>query len=96
VEIQLQSQLVGSSRHVTQMHCGGDTPNHLDNAEITELMHMLASPLHLLDKGYREYSIEVDPRTIDNDTIALLKGLGFNRVSLGIQDFDPLVQRRHP
>ncbi len=93
VEIQLQSQLVGSSRPVTQMHWGGGTPNYLDNAEITELMHMLASHFHLLDKGYREYSIEVDPRTIDNDTIALLKGLGFNRISLGIQDFDPLVQK---
>jgi oxygen-independent coproporphyrinogen-3 oxidase len=47
----------------------------------------------LLDKGYREYSIELDPRTVDDATIALLKGIGFNRISLGIQDFDPLVQK---
>jgi oxygen-independent coproporphyrinogen-3 oxidase len=92
-EIDLQSELVGSRRPVTQMHWGGGTPTYLDNAEITELMHMLASHFHLLDKGYREYSIEIDPRTIHRDTIALLKGLGFNRISLGIQDFDPLVQK---
>jgi oxygen-independent coproporphyrinogen-3 oxidase len=75
------------------MHWGGGTPTYLDNAEITELMHMLASHFKLLDKGYREYSIEIDPRTIELETIALLKGVGFNRISLGIQDFDPLVQR---
>jgi oxygen-independent coproporphyrinogen-3 oxidase len=92
-EIEMQSQLVGRKRPVTQMHWGGGTPTFLDNAEITELMHMLASHFRLLDKGYREYSIEIDPRTIDLDTIALLKGLGFNRISLGIQDFDPLVQK---
>jgi len=93
IEIDRQSALVGATRPVTQMHWGGGTPTFLDNAEITELMHMLASHFRLLDKGYREYSIEIDPRTIQQDTIALLKGLGFNRISLGIQDFDPLVQK---
>jgi oxygen-independent coproporphyrinogen III oxidase len=92
-EIEMQSELVGKSRPVTQMHWGGGTPTYLESAEITELMHMLASHFRLLDKGYREYSIEVDPRGIELDTIALLKGLGFNRISLGIQDFDPLVQK---
>jgi oxygen-independent coproporphyrinogen-3 oxidase len=92
-EIEMQSALVGNNRPVTQMHWGGGTPNYLDNAEITELMHLLASHFRLLDKRYREYSIEVDPRHTDNDTIALLRGLGFNRISLGIQDFDPLVQK---
>ena len=53
---------------------------------------MLASHFRLLDKDYREYSIEIDPRTVETSTIALLKGVGFNRISLGIQDFDPLVQ----
>ena len=92
-EIALQSELVGNSRPVTQMHWGGGTPTFLDNAEITELMHGIASHFALLDKGYREYSIEIDPRTVDHSTIALLKGVGFNRISLGIQDFDPLVQK---
>lgn len=93
LEIELQSEQLGSSRPVTQMHWGGGTPTFMDSAEITELMHALASHFHLLDKGYREYSIEIDPRTVEYDTIALLKGLGFNRISLGIQDFDPLVQK---
>ncbi len=91
-EIEQQSQLVGEQRPITQMHWGGGTPTYLDNAEITELMHTLASHFRLLDKDYREYSIEIDPRTIEISTVALLKGLGFNRISLGIQDFDPLVQ----
>jgi len=92
-EIERQSEIVGRDRPITQMHWGGGTPTYLDNAEITELMHMLASHFNLVDKNYREYSIEIDPRTIDPSTIALLKGVGFNRISLGIQDFDPLVQR---
>ena len=92
-EIALQSELVGHNRPITQMHWGGGTPTYLDNAEITELMHTLASHFRLLDKGYREYSIEIDPRTVEASAIALLKGVGFNRISLGIQDFDPLVQK---
>lgn len=92
-EIALQSELVGSERPVTQMHWGGGTPTYLDGGQITELMHALASHFRLLDKGYREYSIEIDPRTVDATTIALLKGVGFNRISLGIQDFDEQVQR---
>jgi len=92
-EIEQQSRLVGGQRPITQMHWGGGTPTYLDNAQLTELMHMLASHFRLLDKDYREYSIEIDPRTIDPGTIALLKGIGFNRISLGIQDFDPLVQQ---
>ncbi len=93
MEVISQARSVGGSRPVTQMHWGGGTPNFLDSGEITELMHMLASHFHLLDRGYREYSIEVDPRVTKPDTIALLKGLGFNRISLGIQDFDRLVQK---
>ncbi|KGE03340.1 oxygen-independent coproporphyrinogen III oxidase [Pseudohaliea rubra] len=92
-EISLQGELVGHQRPVTQMHWGGGTPTYLDPAEITELMHLLASSFRLLDRGDREYSIEIDPRTVDVDTMALLKGVGFNRASLGIQDFDPRVQQ---
>jgi oxygen-independent coproporphyrinogen-3 oxidase len=92
-EIEQQSEIVGKQRPITQMHWGGGTPTYLDNAEITELMHLLASHFRLLDKDYREYSIEIDPRTVQRDAIALLKGVGFNRISLGIQDFNPLVQK---
>ncbi len=92
-EIEQQGALVGSGRPVTQMHWGGGTPTYLDDPEITELMHLLASNFRLLDKSYREYSIEIDPRTVNKPTIALLKGIGFNRISMGIQDFDPVVQQ---
>ncbi len=91
-EIAMQAEIVGNRRPVTQMHWGGGTPTYLDDAELTELMHTLASHFRLLDKGYREYSIEIDPRTVEIPTIALLKGVGFNRISLGIQDFDARVQ----
>jgi oxygen-independent coproporphyrinogen-3 oxidase len=92
-ELQRQSEIVGHERPVTQMHWGGGTPTYLDDGEITELMHSLARHFRLLDKGYREYSIEIDPRTVSSSTIALLKGVGFNRISLGIQDFDAQVQK---
>ncbi len=92
-EVRLLSGLVGSRRPVTQMHWGGGTPTYLNPAELTELMHLLASHFRLLDSNSREYAIEIDPRSIDRDTLALLKGLGFNRVSFGVQDFDPQVQQ---
>lgn len=93
MELQQQAELVGSNRPVTQLHWGGGTPTYLDNGEITELMHNLATHFRLIDKNYREYSIEIDPRTVSGNTLALLKGVGFNRISLGIQDFDAAVQR---
>lgn len=92
-EIRLQSALIGRSRPVTQMHWGGGTPTFLNAAELTELMHNIASNFRLLDSDSREYAIEIDPRTVDRQLLALLKGLGFNRLSLGIQDFDAQVQR---
>jgi oxygen-independent coproporphyrinogen III oxidase len=92
-EISMQAKLVGGSRPITQMHWGGGTPAYLDHAEMTELMYMLASHFHLINRGQPEYTIEIDPRIAQPDTIALLKGLGFNRISLDIQDFDPLVQK---
>lgn len=91
-ELALQSELLGAERPVTQLHWGGGTPTYLDDGEITELMHGLASHFKLIDKDHREYSIEIDPRSVDAATIALLKGVGFNRISLGIQDFDERVQ----
>lgn len=92
-EIKQLSQIIPKNRPVTQLHWGGGSPTFLDKAEMTELMHMLATHFNLLDDGDREYAIEIDPRTVDEGDIALLKGLGFNRISMGIQDFDPLVQR---
>lgn len=91
-EIKIQSELMGSHRIVTQLHFGGGTPTFLEGAEFTELMHQLAMHYNLTDSMQREYSVEIDPRTVNSDTLALLKGLGFNRLSLGVQDFDARVQ----
>lgn len=92
-EIAMQSALFGERRVVTQMHWGGGTPTYLDSGEMTRLMHALSRHFTLQNSEDREYAIEIDPRTVDVASIALLKGLGFNRLSLGIQDFDPRVQR---
>jgi len=92
-EIALLSRHFDRRRRVTQLHWGGGTPTFLSPAELTRLMHGLAKHFSLIDSPEREYSIELDPRAVDPGTIALLKGLGFNRVSMGVQDFDPAVQR---
>jgi len=92
-EIRLQAELLDADRPVTQLHWGGGTPTVLSGAETMELMHGLSRHFRLVDDDDREYSIEVDPRTVDVERLALLRGLGFNRISLGIQDFDPTVQR---
>jgi oxygen-independent coproporphyrinogen-3 oxidase len=92
-EIEMQSKLFPAGRKVSQLHWGGGTPTFLSPAEMTELWHLLASHFNFMDAENREYSIEIDPRTVDANSIALLKGLGFNRISMGIQDFNPDVQQ---
>lgn len=86
-------QLNVYKRPVTQLHWGGGTPTFLDDAEMTELMHHTASYFNLSHQENRDYSVEIDPRTVSCERIDLLRGLGFNRVSLGVQDFDPGVQK---
>lgn len=92
-EIELLAPHFDQRRRVTQLHWGGGTPTFLSPAELTQLMHVLAKHFLLIDSPEREYSIELDPRSVDGSTLALLKGLGFNRLSMGVQDFDPAVQR---
>ena len=92
-EIAMQAAVIGSKRPVLQLHLGGGSPTYLNGAELTELIYSLASHFNLVNSGVREYSIEIDPRTADRGTLALLKGLNFNRISFGVQDFDEDVQR---
>ncbi|MES3007011.1 MAG: oxygen-independent coproporphyrinogen III oxidase [Pseudomonadota bacterium] len=80
-------------RPVMQLHWGGGTPTFLDDAELTELVHLTSHYFNLQTNEQRDYSIEVDPRTVNRERIELLRGLGFNRISLGIQDFDERVQK---
>ncbi len=76
---------------VTQLHWGGGTPTFLSHAEMRELMHHIREHFDLQASG--EYSIEIDPRRVSEDDIALLAELGFNRISLGVQDFNLEVQQ---
>ena len=75
---------------VTQLHWGGGTPTFLSHEEMRELMHHTKEHFELLPGG--EYSIEIDPRRVSEQDIALLAELGFNRISLGVQDFNLAVQ----
>jgi oxygen-independent coproporphyrinogen-3 oxidase len=92
-ELRLQSALFDSSRVVTQLHWGGGTPTFISHDEMRELMTRTRKAFTLLDDDTGEYSIEIDPREAQGDTIKLLRELGFNRMSLGVQDFDPRVQQ---
>lgn len=92
-EVRLVSQSLTKRKVVKQLHFGGGTPTFLNSGQLTELIFYLSSYFELLDSDDREYSIEIDPRTVDKDSLALLKGLGFNRLSFGVQDFDSDVQQ---
>jgi len=91
-EIALKAPFFPDKRVVKQLHLGGGTPTFLSSAELLRLMHSIAVNFNLVDDEDREYAIEVDPRTISVETLSLLVGLGFNRISMGIQDFDEAVQ----
>ena len=90
-EVDLHTARMGTGQTVSQLHLGGGSPTFLSDAELRELMGMLRRNFHLAPGG--EYSIEVDPRTIDAQRLDTLAELGFNRLSFGVQDFDPAVQK---
>ena len=92
-EIELQAGLFDRNRPVDQLHWGGGTPTFLSKAQMRDLMRVTAENFQLRADDSGEYSIEIDPREADAETIALLRSLGFNRLSLGVQDFDPEVQK---
>jgi oxygen-independent coproporphyrinogen-3 oxidase len=92
-ELEMQSELLDRGRRVEQLHWGGGTPTFVSRAQMAELMEVTRRWFELADDEVGEYSIEIDPREADAETIGLLRRLGFNRMSLGIQDFDECVQR---
>jgi len=92
-EIRLQASLVDPDRRVDQLHWGGGTPTFLSEAQMTDLMRVLGENFRLHEDDSGEYSIEIDPRELRENTLAMLREIGFNRVSLGVQDFNPEVQR---
>jgi len=90
-EVDMQLASLGGSKQVAQLHWGGGTPTFLSDEEMMRLMSLLRRRFEFLPGG--EYSIEIDPRSVDPKRAHFLAELGFNRMSLGIQDFDPEVQQ---
>ncbi len=90
-EVELYTSAIGIGQSVSQLHLGGGTPTFLSDDELRELMSVLKRSFSFAAGG--EYSVEVDPRTVNEQRLALLLELGFNRLSFGVQDFDPEVQK---
>lgn len=91
-EIQLQSELFDSDRSVVQLHLGGGTPTFLSSPQLERLLTHLRMRFNFVDADAGEFSIEIDPRTVDFERLRQLRAQGFNRVSFGLQDLDPEVQ----
>ena len=92
-EIAMQGELFDSSRRVDQLHWGGGTPTFINHDQMRELMRVTGEHFNLRDDDSGEYSIEIDPREASAETIRMLRDIGFNRLSLGVQDLDPRVQK---
>ncbi len=91
-EIKLQGTLFAKDRQVTQIHWGGGTPTFLSDKEIHEIIECIRENFDVAADNEVEFSIEVDPRTVDQQRLENLRKLGFNRISFGVQDFDQRVQ----
>jgi oxygen-independent coproporphyrinogen-3 oxidase len=95
-EVALVREALGASTAaarpmVSQLHFGGGSPTFLSDSELAELMRTLHTAFRI--PAQAERSIEVDPRTVTAERLAHLRELGFNRLSFGVQDFDPAVQQ---
>jgi oxygen-independent coproporphyrinogen-3 oxidase len=91
-EVRLLQPHLPADHRVEQLHFGGGTPTYLDDDQFTNVFRTLHDQFNLIDGDDRDFSIEIDPRTVDPARIEHLSRLGINRMSLGIQDFDPDVQ----
>lgn len=91
-EMALHGPHVPPEHGVGQLHLGGGTPTYLTDAQLDAMVAGLYRHFRLSDDADRDFSVEIDPRTVDPQRVGFLGGLGFNRLSLGIQDFDPHVQ----
>lgn len=90
-EIALHVARLGQGQNITQLHLGGGSPTFFNDLELTELMTILRRNFKLPHEG--EFSIEIDPRTVNESRLRYLATLGFNRLSFGVQDFDEEVQK---
>ncbi|MCG2595524.1 oxygen-independent coproporphyrinogen III oxidase [Ramlibacter sp. XY19] len=90
-EVALHAAILGTGQPVSQLHLGGGSPTFLSDDELRELMALLRRNFAIAPGA--ECSIEIDPRTVDGERLRALARLGFNRLSFGVQDFDPAVQK---
>ena len=90
-EIDLHIACIGRGQPVGQVHLGGGSPTFLSDAQLAGLMRLLHENFRFTKSA--EISIEVDPRTVDASRIAAIAAMGFNRLSFGVQDVDPAVQK---
>ena len=90
-EMALVAARIGGDRQTVQLHLGGGTPTFFNEDELRQLMAMLRSHFEFTPDA--ELGVEIDPRTVKSGTLSMLAGLGFNRNSFGVQDFDPAVQQ---
>lgn len=91
-EIALVAPLFDRDREVIQLHFGGGTPNFLDPRQLGDVVDALRRQFHFAESRDRDISIEIDPRFCEPSWLTGLAAAGFNRASLGVQDFDPKVQ----
>lgn len=92
-EIALQGKLFDRDRIVEQLHWGGGTPTFISHGQMQELMQVIRNNFSLRDDDGGDYSVEIDPRELEDDTLQVLRETGFNRISIGVQDFNPEVQK---
>lgn len=92
-EVELVGRQFDRDRDVVQLHLGGGTPNFLRPAQLRELVESIGLHFHVSILSQRDFSIELDPRCVRDGDIEAYAQMGFNRASLGVQDFDPEVQR---
>lgn len=91
-EMEQLSKWYSDDRIVEQLHWGGGTPTFISNEQMIELMQKLRDNFKLLDDDSGDYSIEIDPREVDNEALKVLREIGFNRISFGVQDVELKVQ----
>lgn len=92
-EIDMQGKLFADMNHVEQLHFGGGTPTYLSDEQMGDLLAHMRRLFRFATDDAGEYSIEIDPRTVSPERVHSLRAQGFNRISLGVQDFDPDVQK---
>ena len=91
-EVELQSTLFDKDRKVSQFHLGGGTPTFLSNEQILSILQKTEQYFSFAAPDQRDFSIEIDPRTVTPESVAELADIGFTRMSLGVQDFNIKVQ----